>query len=335
MPRGAARRRVARSPRTRHLLRAGNRPQSWRTRPKRRTGRRSYSRRRSRARSNPLKALRIKKGNLATWSDYKSDPFGGLALTFLAGITLPSLVGFGWNLLFDKYIHQHIPRVGDQSPANIVKDGSRLAIKAATGMIVAGIAGKSRPIWGRFVILGTVIAILVDLAATVAKYAVGFASPFGKVIVMGAATPGPTKGTLLANAVGLGEVMQTVSIGRWEMAAKSPAQARVLRHSHTGNLQLWHPTAGVLKTGDVNSVMGAYHGLYGAHFSGASIAMAGAQAPAPAAPAAPPAAPAQPGAPMGETMTVESGVAGAQPWWAGNAWKGEGSQDGAQVAAPS
>jgi hypothetical protein len=197
------------------------------------------------------------------------------------------MVGYGYNLLFEKY-RSNLNNMIPEPMLSYVKDGSRLAIKAGVGYGAAYAVGRmtKRPYIAKAMFLGTTIGVVLDLIATIAKYLIGYNNPFGKAVVMGAMTPRPSVRSLGYAALGVGEVMGTVQMAKMAKAAKSFGKTKILK-GPKGDFAVYHPAAGLITKGSEAHAIGVFHGIVSSGYRG-----------------------------FGETITVEGGF----PW-------GKGSDD--------
>jgi hypothetical protein len=205
----------------------------------------------------------------------------GAVLAVVGGLAIPGLSGWAYNMAFDKWLADPVSEfAGDYTPH--VKTLSRLGVKAAVGLGSAYAVAKMthKPHLGRLMVLGTVIALIIDGISAVAGVAIGSQNPFGKAIIM-RGTPKPTiKGAVL-NTFGLGEAAIAYSAFRDGNLAKSGV--RILQHP-SGSMGLYAPGKGIIMEGKPSAVLGRYHTIMSARSRG-----------------------------LGEMISIESGMRG-QPW---------------------
>jgi hypothetical protein len=223
-----------------------------------------------RHRSNPRWGF---KGTREIWklpskSDFTKANAGAAIGGILGGLVLPTLVGYGWDMLWEKMnIGKAIP--GDYK--GYVQDASRIIIKTVSTLGLAYAFAKitKKPAVGRFFMLGGVIAIILDIIGTVAKYALGWTI---KTIIPTALTdlipklPFTGYGAVI-HATGFGQIHQAMTIGKIAKSFPNMRGVRILA-GPKGQHILVGPYGTICK-GPAKYVIGTYRAMAGLNVRGA------------------------------------------------------------------
>jgi len=250
----------------------------WRAPRRSRMGIRGYrvnrrrGRGRRRVRRNPrifssrkFKVALPKKGDFSKRNLWKA--LGG----FIGNTIITNATGLLWNIAWEAKIGTMIKVNAKWKP--YIRDASRILIKTGVGLGTAYALGKAtkNDVVMKFATLGTVLAVVLDIVGTIAKYVIGWKSPFSEsTIVMPAfmGTSGKNQALMAgAHLAGFGAMHEAYHHRKVLMGAHSPQGMKVLQ-GPDGSLHLVHPQAGIIQSGNEHAVIGTYHRLMGAHFSG-------------------------------------------------------------------
>jgi len=253
-------------------------PKGWRAPRRSRSGIRGYrvNRRRGRSRrhrSNPRWGF---KGVKECWKlprkgDFTKHNAGAAIGGILGGLILPSLVGYAWEYGLNKL---DTSKVIPAEYKGYVVDVSRILIKTVSGMGMAYAFAKitKRPVVGKFFMLGTVIAVILDIIGTVAKYVmkqvVTTIIPPAVQDIIDMMTPKlPFTGYGIAiHALGFGQIHHAYTMGKIAKAAPHMQGVRILA-GPKGNHILVGPY-GVIRKGDARTISGTYRAMAMANVRG-------------------------------------------------------------------